>query len=84
MLKTHLKNKLLQETDEPFLQNSYKEIVSLLDSKEGDVINTQLLSNIKQVFLDSDLFKDSVKDAVFLKHFSNVLNDVLEQYRGKM
>ncbi|XP_066253969.1 pericentriolar material 1 protein-like isoform X2 [Euwallacea similis] len=71
------------EGDEPLLQNSHKEIVSLLEAKEEDIIGNHLLSNIKQIFLDSELFKDSVKDAVFLKHFSNVLNDVLEQYRGK-
>ncbi|XP_048520810.1 pericentriolar material 1 protein isoform X2 [Dendroctonus ponderosae] len=71
------------EGDEPFLQNSYKDIVSLLDGCEDDVIGNRLLADIKQVFLESDLFRDSVKDTVFLKHFSNVLNDSLEQYRGK-
>ncbi|CAG9762562.1 unnamed protein product [Ceutorhynchus assimilis] len=72
-----------QEGDEPFLQNSYKEIVALLEANEDETIGSHLLANIRQVFVDSELFKDSVKDTVFLKHFSNVLNDVLEQYRGK-
>ncbi|XP_050297637.1 pericentriolar material 1 protein isoform X2 [Anthonomus grandis grandis] len=71
------------EGDEPFLQNSYKEIVSVLEANSEDIVGNHLLANIKQVFLESELFQESVKDTVFLKHFSNVLDDVLEQYRGK-
>ncbi|XP_076273236.1 combover isoform X2 [Rhynchophorus ferrugineus] len=71
------------ESDEPLLQNTYKELISILEDCEEDIIGNHLLSTIKQVFLESELFKESVKDTVFLKHFSNVLDDVLEQYRGK-
>ncbi|XP_030761339.1 pericentriolar material 1 protein isoform X2 [Sitophilus oryzae] len=71
------------ESDEPLLQNSYKELISLLDNTEDEVMGISLLTTIKQVFLESELFKESVKDTVFLKHFSNVLDDVLEQYLGK-
>ncbi|KAL1506727.1 hypothetical protein ABEB36_006034 [Hypothenemus hampei] len=71
------------EGDEPFLRNSYKEVVALLEASNDDIIGNHLLANIKQIFLESEFLKDSVKDTVFVKHFSNVFNDVLEQYRGK-
>lgn len=71
------------DSDEPFLQNSYKDLVKLLEENRDEFLNNHHLISIKQIILESEFFKESVKDAIFFKHFSNVLDDILEQFRGK-
>ncbi|KAJ8909739.1 hypothetical protein NQ315_013543 [Exocentrus adspersus] len=63
--------------------NTFKEIVPFLNEHEDEVIQNTLLSSLKQILLNSEGFKETVRDTVFQKHFANVLDDLLEQYRGK-
>ncbi|XP_018572470.1 pericentriolar material 1 protein isoform X2 [Anoplophora glabripennis] len=65
------------------VQNTFKGAIPFLNEHEDEVIQSALLSSLKQILLGSESFKDLVKDTVFQKHFSNVLDEVLEQYRGK-
>ncbi|XP_044255620.1 pericentriolar material 1 protein-like isoform X2 [Tribolium madens] len=60
-----------------------KEIIPFLNDHEDDVTTLAFLSTLKQVLLESESFQETVRDSVFKKHFSNVLDEVLAQYQGK-
>nr|CAI5818276.1 unnamed protein product [Callosobruchus analis] len=63
--------------------NFLDEALPFLSDHEDDIFNMSLLSQLKQILLSSTSLREAVKDAVFLKHFSNVLDAVFEQYLGK-
>lgn len=69
--------------DQEELQNPLGEIIPFLNDHESEIVQPYLISNLKQILLQSDSFKELVKDSVFQKHFSNILEEVLEQYYGK-
>jgi hypothetical protein len=54
-----------------------------LNDHEDDVMTHPFLVTLKQVLLESESFQETVRDSVFKKHFSNVLDEVLAQYHGK-
>ncbi|XP_008191614.1 pericentriolar material 1 protein isoform X2 [Tribolium castaneum] len=60
-----------------------KEIIPFLNDHEDDSITHPFLVSLKQVLLESESFQETVRDSVFKKHFSNVLDEVLAQYQGK-
>ncbi|KAJ8928406.1 hypothetical protein NQ314_019041 [Rhamnusium bicolor] len=65
------------------IQNTFKGALPFLNDHEDEIIQNALMVSLKQILLGSESFKETVKDTVFQKHFSNVLDEVLEQYRGK-
>ncbi|XP_063927568.1 pericentriolar material 1 protein isoform X3 [Zophobas morio] len=73
----------LHMENESETESVIKEIIPYLNDHEDDVMTQPFLLALKQVLLDSDSFQETVRDSVFKKHFSNVLDEVLAQYHGK-
>ncbi len=71
------------QENESETESVIKEIIPYLNDHEDDVMTQPFLLALKQVLLDSDSFQETVRDSVFKKHFSNVLDEVLAQYHGK-
>ncbi|XP_060531210.1 pericentriolar material 1 protein isoform X2 [Cylas formicarius] len=71
------------ERDELLIKNFSKEILSFLEVHDSDIVSSLFLGNLKQMFMGLESFRDTLKDTVFQRHFSNVLDEVLEQYHGK-
>ncbi|VEN36661.1 unnamed protein product [Callosobruchus maculatus] len=63
--------------------NFVGEALPFLSEHDEDTFDVNLLSQLKQILLTSTSLKDAVKDAVFLKHFSNVMDALFEQHLGK-
>nr|CAH7738167.1 unnamed protein product [Callosobruchus chinensis] len=63
--------------------NFLREALPFIDNHEDDLFNMTLLVQLKQILLTSTSLRDAVKDPVFLKYFSNVLDTMFEQYFGR-
>lgn len=72
----------LQENESNDIPKPLREIIPFLNDHEGEVFQHNLKITLKQMLLESDSFKEIVKDTVFQKHVSNVLDEVLDQYHG--
>lgn len=70
-------------TDFTEFQTIFKGVIPFLNDHEDDVIENSLLTSLKQILLNSSSFKEAVRDTVFQKHFSNILDEIFEQYMGK-
>lgn len=64
-------------------QHVFKGAIPFLDDHEDEIIQNSFILSFKQVLLSSSSFKEVVKDTVFQKHFSNILDEIFEQYIGK-
>lgn len=71
---------LARNVDIPQHENVFNEIIPFLNENEHIVINRQFLDLLNQKILESKSFKRIVKDNIFQKHFSNVLEKVLIYY----
>lgn len=65
------------------VQSAFKGVTQFLNENNDMVIDHDFVNIFKKKLLDSESFQEVLSDSVFLKHFSNVLNEVLEQYQGK-
>lgn len=64
-------------------QTIFKGAIPFLNDHEEDIIDMPLLISLKHILSNSSSFKEAVRDTVFQKHFSNILDEVFEQYIGK-
>ncbi|RZC42460.1 SCP-1 and/or EzrA domain containing protein [Asbolus verrucosus] len=77
------RNTLHMENEAVEMQSVIKEIIPYLNDHEDDLMGHPFLVTLKQILIESESFKEAVRDSVFKKHFSNVLDEVLAQYHGK-
>lgn len=64
------------------IHNIFKGAIPFLNDHEEEIIQNSLLASLKHILLNSSSFKEAVKDTVFHKHFSNILDEIFEQYLG--
>lgn len=77
------RNLINMEHVENDVQSAFKGVTQFLNENNDMVIDHDFVNIFKKKLLDSESFQEVLSDSVFLKHFSNVLNEVLEQYQGK-
>lgn len=63
---------------------TFHEIIPFLNENEHLTIDQTLLAVLKQKILETKSFKKVVRDMIFQKHFSNVLDHVLNFYNDKL
>ncbi|KAL3266031.1 hypothetical protein HHI36_010218 [Cryptolaemus montrouzieri] len=80
---TILEGLISKKSDTAQTQNVFHEIIPFLNDNEHLTINQHLLASLKQKILEAKSFKKVVKDTIFQKHFSNVLDDILVFYSDK-
>lgn len=61
----------------------FKGVIPFLNEHEDEIFHNALLTSLKQLLWSSEVFKKTLKDTVFHKHFSNILDEIFKQYQGK-
>ncbi|XP_044747844.1 pericentriolar material 1 protein isoform X2 [Coccinella septempunctata] len=81
---TILEGLLSKKGDVAKVQYIFHEIIPFLNDNDHLTIDQQFLAILKQKILEAKSFKKVVKDSIFQKHFSNVLDHVLGFYNDKL
>ncbi|XP_045478735.1 pericentriolar material 1 protein isoform X2 [Harmonia axyridis] len=81
---TILEGLLSKKGDLAKVHYMFHEIIPFLNENEHLVIDHAFLAVLKQKILEAKSFKKIVKDTIFQKHFSNVLDHVLSFYNDKL
>lgn len=78
-----IKNSSVKSSDFTEFQSIFKGAIPFLNDHEDEIIQNSFLASLNHILLSSGSFKETVKDTVFQKHCSNILDEILEQYIGK-